>query len=260
MQQEEQQTEHHSQDTQPVLWSLANGLQVVCLPLKYVEYVAADIILPGGVINDPEGKAGSSLLLAELLSRGVGTMSSQELLTAFDDHGIRHGESGSSLSLSLRSSFLPQETKRALELMSMMLREPSFPEEAVDPVKALFLHDLRSVRENPSRWAMLELSNRYFPAPFNKSPLGEEEDILSLTQSALKEQWFGRFGPKGAVLSVAGRVDVDELKGAIEQYFSPWKGECEEIPELTEFPKRRSVYLNYPGAQQQLLFRYPSPP
>ena len=247
-------------DGRTTQWQLNNGLQVICLPLAYVDYVAVDMLCPGGVIHDSPIKAGSALLLAELLSRGAGELSSEELLTEFDNKGIRHGEAASSLTTTLRSQFLPEHCKKALELMKVMITSPTFPEAAVESVKSLFLHEIRSLKESPSRWAMLELSRRYFPQPFNKSPLGEESDILSLTAEELKEQWGNRFGPDGAILSIAGKFDLTEMRDLISGEFSDWKGKCETMPAVTSFPKREFFYLPFEGSQQQLVLRYSAPP
>lgn len=240
-------------------WELDNGLQIISLPLAYVDYVAVDLLCPGGVIHDREGQSGASLLLGELLSRGAGQFSSEQLLSEFDDRGIRHGESASLLTTTLRSQFLPDHCTKALELMKLMVTSPTIPEGAVEPVKALFLHDIRSLKESPSRWAMLELSQRYFPKPYNKSPLGYEADILSLTADELRQEWQRRFGPRGAVLSIAGKVDIQEIEQTIAEQFSPWQGECQPLPEVAQFPDKELLFLPFEGSQQQLVLRYPAP-
>ncbi|MGA1191458.1 MAG: M16 family metallopeptidase [Bdellovibrionota bacterium] len=240
-------------------WELDNGLQVICLPLAYVEYVAVDLLCPGGVIHDREGQLGASLLLGELLSRGAGTFSSEQLLSEFDDRGIRHGESASLLTTTLRSQFLPDHCTKALELMKLMVMSPAIPESAIEPVKALFLHDIRSLKESPSRWAMLELSLRYFPTPYNKNPLGCEADIISLTAEELRHEWQQRFGPRGAVLSIAGKIDIHEVERTVAEQFSGWQGECPPLPEISQFPDRELLFLPFEGSQQQLVLRYPAP-
>jgi predicted Zn-dependent peptidase len=255
-----EQGEEGSTGDTPELFTLKNGLQVVCLSLPYVEYVAMDLLLPGGVIHDPEGQEGSALLISELLSRGAGSLSSQELLCAFDSHGIRHGEAATLLNSSLRLSCLPDQCEKAVELLATMIQEPTFPEEALEPVKSLFLQDLRSVRENPSRWAMLELSKRFFPDPYNKSSLGTESGIRSVGRDSLATQWKERFGPQGAILSVAGRCDVSEVRSLLEEALGAWRGACEEIPSISVFPQREKYFIEFPGSQQQLVLKYPSAP
>ncbi|MCI5066382.1 insulinase family protein [bacterium] len=245
-------------DTTP--WKLENGLQILALELPSVDYISMDLVLPVGVVSDPEGAVGSSLLIAELLTRGTHSFTGEELLTAFDDHGIRYSTSASLMSTSIRLQFLPEHFRKAVTLLKTMLCEPLFPEDALDPVKALFLHDLRSLRENPSRWAMNELSRRYFPAPFHRSSLGEEEDIGGVSRESLVNQWQSRFGPGGGVLSIAGRLDLAEVRGTLEEELSSWEGQCDPVPEMGAFPERKKFYLPFPGNQQQLVFRYPSAP
>ena len=239
-------------------FTLANDLEVICLPLDYADYVSLNLVMPSGVIHDPSDESGSALLLAELLGRGAGNYDSRSLLTAFDDHGIRHGESASLLHTSLRSSFLPGELENAFGLLSSMILEPHFPEEALEPVKSLFLHDIRSIQENPSRWAMMELSNRYFPAPYDRSILGDEKGILSVTRDSLVEHWKTNFGPKGAVLSLAGNFDLETLRGTIEAKLGGWSGESLGAPVLEELPAPASFFIDVPGSQQHLVLRAPS--
>ncbi len=241
-------------------FQLPNGLEVVALPLDEVEYVATQLVIRGGIVNDREDQDGLSLVLAELTSRGAEGMDAKSLAKAFDEEGIRHSESASLYHYGYRASFLPEKFEKALRLMKAQVVNPDFPQDAVEPIKSVFLQDIKSLKENPARWAISELRRRYFPKPFNRSGSGTIQGVSGITVQDLKSAWKERFGPKNSIISIAGKFTEEQCRKIIQETFGEWKGSTKEIPAFTDFPEKSEVYLEAPGAQQQLVLSYASAP
>ena len=160
--------------------TLANGLTVILEQIPNVESVAYELQIPGGIILDDEAAVGASLVLAELTSRGAGSLGSRELSDAFENRGIRHGESAGHDRFVYRGLLLSEHLDEALRLVSLMVREPSLPEQEIDNIRNILLQDIASLADDPARRSMVELFQRYYPAPFGRPGHGSAEGIASV--------------------------------------------------------------------------------
>ena len=237
---------------------LDNGLTVILEPLDYVESAAYDLIVPGGIVHDGEDTIGASLLLPELTTRGAGGLNSRELSNAYESHGIRHGESASQEYAAYRGACLKEKLAEGLRLTSLLVREPELPEAEIDSIRSGLLLDLRSLEDNPMRRVGVELSKRYFPAPFNRPSLGTAEGIEKTDISLLQSLWQKRFGPGNAILSISGNFNSDEILTHINEYFGEWKGDGIERLPYGEFPPLATHHIEYESAQLQIMLAAPS--
>jgi len=103
------------------LETLANGLTIVAEKVEGIATVAYSMLIPGGIIQDPEEAQGSSLILAELTSRGADGLDSRGILESFESIGARHGESSSLERYSYSGVALYSDFEKALELHSKMI-------------------------------------------------------------------------------------------------------------------------------------------
>ncbi|MCB0334120.1 MAG: insulinase family protein, partial [Bdellovibrionales bacterium] len=141
----------------------SNGLAVVVEEIAHVQSASYSLHIPGGILYDREDAVGESHILAELTSRGAQDLDSHALSDAFDELGIRHSESAAHNRYVYRGSLLSEHLQRALELVSYMVLHPTLPEEEIESIQNLYLQDIYSLRDNPGRWAMTELNERYYP-------------------------------------------------------------------------------------------------
>lgn len=239
---------------------MANGLVVIVESIPHVESAAYDLLIPGGILTDDEERIGESLILAELTSRGAGNLDSRALSDRFDEHGIRHSESVGHDKFTYHGSLLADKLEPALELVGMMVREPMLPEDEIDSIKSILLQDIQSLKDNPARRAMVELSRRYYPGPYSRPSLGEQEGIEAVTIDSLRSMWSKHFRPAGSVLSVAGKVNPEEVFGQAEKLFGAWKGDAVTLPKFGTQPKHASYHIDFESAQLQITLAYPSAP
>lgn len=235
------------------------GLTLLVEEMASVRSVAYELLIPGGIALDHPGKIGASHILAELTSRGVEGLSARELSDSFDLYGIRHSESASMRRFGYRGLCLGEHFSKGLELLSRLVLSPTLPEEHVSAVQALYLQDILGLRDQPSRWASVELDKVYFPEPYNRSSLGEEEDIRSVTRSDLLNLWREQFSPIGSILSVAGHVNFSEVVQWAEKLFSKWSGKETALPAFGQVTTAQRLHIPYESAQEQVVLRCKGP-
>ncbi len=237
---------------------LSNGLTVIVEEMPHVESAAYDLLIPGGILNDDETCVGASLVLAELTSRGAGDLDARQLMEAFDDLGVRHGESAGHDRFYYSGGLLADTLPEALKLVSLMVRQPSFPEEELDPIRSVFLQDIASLQDNPARRSSMEISKRYHPAPYNRPGTGTVEGLNAVTLDHLKSRWRETFLPDGAILSVAGKVSAQRVIELADQQFGGWKGKGKEIPAFGKVSPPSVYHIDYESSQLQIMMVYPS--
>jgi predicted Zn-dependent peptidase len=226
--------------------------------MDHVESASYDLVTTGGYVCDPEGLVGSSLILAELVGRGAGPFNSRQLSEAFDDSGIRHGEGVGADRMGFSGSLVADKLPRALELVAHMVQRPHLPEEEIEAIQSVLLQDLSSLSDNPARRAMIELSHRYYPAPYNRSSLGDAQGIVGTDIAALRALQQHYCSPQGAILSIAGKVNAQQVLTDVERLFSEWSGAPLELPRFGEISAPGYHHVEFDSAQMQVVMALPS--
>ena len=211
--------------TSVLIEEMDNGLCLIGEEIPGVESVAYELCIPGGVCYDPNEQLGLSLVLSEMIGKGAGPYDSRALSDEYDRLGIRHSEAVGQEKIVFRGICLYEDLERALELLCLTLTEPRLPESQLQAVKDLLCFDLRSLVDYPAQRSAIELQNRYFLPPQNRSPYGSMEGIESVSVEDLKALVERFLRPRGAVLSVAGKIDQSGYPAAARRIFSKWKGE-----------------------------------
>lgn len=237
---------------------LNNGLSVIIEEMSHVESASYDLLIPGGLICDPEDRVGAGLILGDLISRGAGTLDSRSLSNAFEDLGIRHGEGVGGDRYFLSGSLVSDCLPRALDLVAQMVRDPHLPEGEIPNIQSVLLQDIDALSDNPARQCMVEMSRRYYPAPYNRSPLGEASGIKDSTRTTMVELWRKLFSPRKSILSIAGKVKSQEIITQIERLFSAWEGGEVTIPAFGDLPKNDYFHIDSDSSQMQIVLASPS--
>jgi predicted Zn-dependent peptidase len=237
---------------------LANGLSVIVEEMSHVESASYDLLIPGGLVCDPSDKVGAGLILGELIGRGAGSLSSRQLSEAFDDLGIRHGEGVGSDRYVFSGSLVSDSLPRALELVSFMVREPHLKEDEIPNIQSVLLQDIDSLNDNPARRSMVELSKRYYPAPYNRPSLGAADGIRGTDRSTVHQLWKQLFSPRKAILSIAGNVRTSEVLKTVESLFGDWSGEEVQVPSFGAMPRNEYFHIESDSSQMQIVLASPS--
>ncbi|MCO6431742.1 MAG: insulinase family protein [Deltaproteobacteria bacterium] len=238
--------------------TLDNGLTVVIEEMPHVESVAYELQIPGGIVCDPEDKLGGCLVLAELTSRGAGTLSSRSLSEAFEENGIRHGESCGFDRYLYRGALFAKNLPQALRLVSLMVQQPALPQSEIENIRSVLLQDLSALNDHPARRAFVELSSKYYPAPYSRCGMGSTEGLMAVDSESLRAMWKYQFAPEGAVLSLAGALKRDDVLKTVEANFAEWQGRAEKLPPFGKINRPAAHHIEHDSAQLQIVMAFPS--
>ncbi len=239
--------------------TFSNGLVLLAERMEHVRSAAINFLVPAGCAYDPADRLGVASILAEMITRGAGERDSRQLSLALDGLGLDRDESVGAINMRFWGSTLARNVPAALEIYADIILRPHLPADELEPVQALAIQDIQSLEDAPQQKVMVELRRRYYPSPLNKDRRGEAETIEAMTIDAVQSHFKRLFRPNGAILSVAGNIEWEPLKGQVERLFGGWQAK-EDLALRPEPHTARSEHLAKDTQQTQIALAYPSVP
>lgn len=238
---------------------LANGLTLHLVPRGPLPLVAVRLVVRGGSVWDPPGRAGVADFASRLLRRGAGGKTADEVSEAIDFVAAAMGgyanEENAVISLSAPSRHL----EAMLELMSVILLQPEFPTTEIELARRRTLAQLQNELDDPGSlaeraWARAMWGNH----PYGHEALGQKRSIEAMTRADLVEFHRTRLKPTLAHLYVVGDIEVERMTTVCERLFGGWNGGTDVAPLIPEWlgpEKAGSVIIVDKPEQTQVQLR-----
>ena len=199
----------------------SNGLRLIVredsrLPMAYVSAV-----LGGGLLAEPEGKAGVSQLASDLLTRGTSKHTAAELAELLESRAVSLSSFSGRNSYGLSAGGLSEDLPLMLDAVAECLLDSQFPADELEKQRALQLAALRRALEQPMTHAQQMVREAYFPGhPYRFPALGDPESVAALTRADVQACHRKLLGASNLVLAVFGDVKLDAVVAAVEKSFA----------------------------------------
>ena len=234
--------------------TLANGLKIVLAPRRGLPLLSMTLVVDSGIPADYATLApGTGALTINMLKEGTQQRSGSQLAEALGNLGATLETSGggelSAVSLTTLTSTLPQ----ALALYAEVITQPSFPEDAMQRLKAQTLARIEAQKRDPENVVARITPRLVFGADSIYGRLLSVEGTQSIRRHqlvAFHDRWFH---PGNATLVIAGDTTLAEISPLVAQAFAGWK--AGDVPEailpVHTAPEKSVVYLiDRPGTVQ----------
>ncbi len=241
-------------------WTAPSGAQVFFIESRVVPILDIQVDFAAGGAYAPEGKAGVAGLTRSLMSMGAGELDEERIAERLADTGAAMGGGAEQdrASVTLRTLSSPRERESALELMQLVLQQPSFPAAVLEREKARSIAGIREADMRPGSIAGKRFAAALYPDhPYGRLPTAESvekigrEDLLAFYRS--------NYGAKRAVVSIIGDVSRAEAE-ALAQLLTASLPEAPEKVSLQEtaLPAKNTVRVDHPAAQAHILMGLPT--
>lgn len=201
--------------------TLDNGLTVFVVTNTSQPLVSFRLMIKSGTEYD-EPHSGIANFVADLMTSGTSTRTSQQFASEADFKGLHIGADASDDQMTLSGSGLKKHMHTLLDLMSDALYNPSFPVEELDKLKKQSISGLKTVRRNPDAvMERLKATVGFGGHPYSNFAL--EEDVEAITREDVVAFHKRYFIPNNSSIAVVGDVTAEEILPVIEQYFGTWK-------------------------------------
>ncbi len=213
---------------------LDNGITLMVTENPTADIVAGRLFFKnaGGRWETRE-QAGLSHLLAVTLTKGTEKLSSAEIAERVESMGASLGTDAAADYFALSLKTVAADFGEMLKLVGEILRTPTFPTTEVELEKNLTVQNIRSQQESPFNVAYQGLRDAMYPQhPYGVSILGEETTVTQLNTSDLQQYHQTYFRPDNLVISLSGRLLVEDAVKIVEEVLGDWSAPPGGYPQL----------------------------
>ena len=254
-------TRHGFRPPVPRRLRLSNGMDLLTFEKRQIPMLAGAIYFRGGAVNDPAGREGLASLTTRLLTEGTRNRSSVQIAEESDFIAARLNTSVDRENFVVATEVLTRHWDRALDLMTDVLRNPTFPEREVERIRRERLTDLRRLRDDPNAIAeRVRNGVMYGRESAQGHPIGgREASIASISREEIIGQHERAFLRARPTILLAGDLDPETIAARIEAAFVGWAdtGDDGHDPTPGQMEARETgttIYLvDKPGAAQSVI-------
>lgn len=200
---------------------LPGGMTLLVYPAESIPSVFVRVQLEAGAVHDPAGRPGVAQMTAQLLNRGSRQFTAEELALRTDAMGMSvRVDAGRETAVgSLKC--LPEDLSAGMEILAEVLRHPTFPADELERMRERFLAAVREANNDTRSVAAKRLGELLYPEghAYRAPVSGTEESLRAIAQEDLAAFHSAHYGTAGAVVTVVGSVNPDEVFQALARAF-----------------------------------------
>lgn len=231
--------------------TLDNGARVILMENHRAPTFTLEAVFPGGDVSDPAGKEGVSDLTADLLRKGTEKRTATQIAEEIEYLGGSLETVSGSERLVASLNTLAKDADTGLDLLTDVLRHPTFPQEELERERQLAIARLQTLGENPGAVA----SRVAEELVFHGHPYGRQSTITAfkaITREDVLACYRRLVLPNHLILVAVGDFNASAMLAQLKARFGDWpKGDADTfvVPPVTPGP-RRIVLIDKPDATQ----------
>jgi zinc protease len=214
---------------------LPNGIVILARANFNSPSVVINGYLDVGSLFDRDEKLGLADFTAAALMRGTQQRNFQQIYDALESVGASLGFGGGTHSNVFSGRALSEDLPLLLGLLVEVLRQPVFPPEQVERLRAQLLTGLAIRAQDTGEMASLTFDQIVYAGhPYSRPDDGYPETVQAIGRDDLVEFQRRHYGPRGMVLALVGGIDparaVEEATQALGDWQNPSQPEMPALP------------------------------
>ncbi|TAL67320.1 MAG: insulinase family protein [Bacteroidetes bacterium] len=220
-----------------------NGLKMFFIEDKEQPIVSFSFLIQGGSLVDGS-KAGLASIVADLLIKATGKISSKDIAEKIDGMGASLSASADEDAITITGTCLKKHLDTLFHIASQLILNPSFPEDDFEKLVPRMIASLKQEKATPGTLAR-NLARKVIYG--DKHPYGirpTETSLKSIEIGDVENYYKTYFKPNAASVAISGDLTLKEAKDIIDKYFGKWvKGEIPKIEIPQTNPEPQGVYF-----------------
>ena len=190
--------------------------------------VAGQVTLRFGDANSLKGKSTAASMVGGLLNKGVEGMDRQRIEDRLDELKARVRVRGGDRSATVSFETERENVPEVLELITKMLRTPTFPQEEFEKMKESRLASLEGNLSEPMALAQQKLQRtmRSYPKDdvrYTKTFEEQIADVKAVSMEDVKKFYQDFYGAQDATVSIVGDFDEKKAEAILSEGLDGWK-------------------------------------
>lgn len=210
-------------------FKVGDGIEVALLPKKTrgetVNFNADFEFANEAAVQNLGGVAAFT---GAMLMHGTKTLTREQIKDRLTELSASGSVSGDYESVSAHFSAIRGSLPEVIHLSADMMKNPSFPAEELETLRAGYLQSLEEAKSEPSNQASMKIDSFLNPYPKSdpRSATTIEEDMAeakSIKLAQIKDFHDKFYGANRGQISIVGDFDPDEIRPILEKEFGTWK-------------------------------------
>ena len=242
-------------------WTTGNGARVYFVPAPQLPMVDVRVTFNAGSARDGNNP-GLAMFTNGMLEEGAGKLDADAIAEQFDNLGA--SASFNSLrdmaTASLRSLTDEKLLQPAVDTFALLLREPSFPTDALERVRKQILVGLRHESQSPgSLGSKAFYSALYGDHPYASHSSGSMKSALKISREDVQAYHQRYYVGNNAVVAIVGAVDRSQAETLAEQVVGtlPAGKAVPALPKVAALEESASQHIDHPATQTHVLLGQP---
>ena len=202
---------------------LPNGLTIVAETDPKAHTAAIGFFVKTGARDEDPKVMGVSHFLEHMMFKGTDRRSAEEVDRDFDAIGAEHNAYTTSELTAFYAHCLPERLGEAESIVSDILR-PAIRQQDFDDEKKVIIEEIAMYRDQPF-WVLYEraLEEYYREHPLSHRVLGTDQTVGDMKRDEMMSYFQHRYSADNTVVSLAGRLDFDEMVDRIAEHCGHWQ-------------------------------------
>jgi len=231
--------------------TLKNGMRLVVATRGSIPLVDVSIQIGTGSTAAPVEAPGLPTFVFSLLDKGTRKFNANELAAAKDKIAMGGGFRGGAEQSSMGYRILNSNLEPSLELAAEMLRNPTFPNNELDKIKAQIAAYLANLQVAPARAASGLLDRAIYGSDSVMGAVWKPELVDQVDQAMLGAWHRAEIAPDNMTVYMIGDIEIDTASEALKKTFGKWTAKNQSarvaVGQANEVDAR-VILIDYPGA------------
>lgn len=234
---------------------LASGGKVLLVARKDVPMIALTATIRGGAVADPVAKQGLASLTSEMLLKGAGRRTAEDIAATVDSLGANLNVGADTEATLVSADFMAKDAPAMIDLIADVLRRPAFPQGEFEKLRARAIERIAAAKDGDLR----SLTGVYFSAyfygnhPYANPVGGSEATLATITRDDVQAFYRDQFGGDRLILAVVGDFDTKQMESQLKKAFGDWPraaARLAPVPPVAKAKGRRVLLVDKPDATQ----------
>jgi predicted Zn-dependent peptidase len=201
---------------------LSNGIRLIHFHAESPVAHCGLLINTGSRDELPE-QHGVAHLLEHMLFKGTQKRSSYHILSRMEDVGGEINAYTTKEETCIHSTFFTQYHDRAMELISDIAFNSSFPDREVNKEKEIILDEINSYKDSPSELICDEFEELIYDGnPLGRNILGEESRLRTFNRETILAFIRQNYSTEQMVVSSVGNIPFNKLVKVFTKHFGQY--------------------------------------
>ena len=200
-------------------YTLENGIRIIHLQTKSA-VGHCGLIINAGSRDEEEHEHGMAHFIEHTIFKGTKKRKAYHILSRLDDVGGEINAYTTKEETTIHTSFLKNDYERAMELISDITFNSTFPGKEITREKEVIIEEINSYKDDPAELIFDEFEELIFKnQPLGKNILGNPKDLRRFTKKDIEAFIERNYHTDEMVLCSVGDISFTKFKKLANKYF-----------------------------------------